>query len=112
MYNREPELYLPIDLQHWDKRYIDVPDNSELPIFPMTWRDDIELRNPDGLMNGSSLARVIERRIPCIKSCWHVPEAYLTKLIAAINLATNGPELEMRFTCNHCSALNEAIIIS
>ena len=60
---RTPSVYikLPSNGKYWPNDSIHIPPNGELPIRPMSGKDDILLKNADGLMNG---ATTVPRRSP------------------------------------------------
>jgi hypothetical protein len=110
MTNRNPELYLSIDTQKWNLDVIAVPPNREIPVYPMTWQDELELKNADGLMNGAAMANIVQKRIPAIRNSWNVPEHQWNRLVGALHLATHGENLEMRYECKKCRSINDLIV--
>ena len=55
---RQPKLYvkLPSGGQFNNKEALDMPENGELAIFPMTAKDELLMKNPDALLNGDAVA--------------------------------------------------------
>ena len=107
---KDPDLYLPIDDWGWIPNTITIPTNGEIPIHAMTWNDDLLLRNPDGLMNGSAMATIIARRVPNIKAPWLIPEHQYSRIVSALHVATHGNTIDMSYTCPHCKAHNDVIL--
>lgn len=103
---RPPDLYLPVDTTNWSLDAID-PGVTELEIWAMSFYDEIALRNPDGLMNGRSMASTIKRCIPAIKNPWLIPEHDYRYIVLGLNLATNGKETNITIKCDHCKERNE-----
>lgn len=103
---RPPDLYLPIDTKNWSQDAID-PKSDELEVWAMSFYDEIALRNPDGLMNGRSMASTIKRCIPAIKNPWLIPENDYRYIVIGLNLATNGNKTNISIKCDHCKEKNE-----
>lgn len=103
-YFRRPALYLklPSGGQGYPEGAIDLPENGELPIYPMTAIDEITCRTPDALYNGTAVTEVIRSCVPNIKDPWSVTSVDLDPLLVAIKIATNGNTLEIDTTCPSC----------
>ena len=61
-YFRKPEVFitLPSKGKYYPDGTIDIPPSGEVGIFPMTARDELLMKTPDALLNGSSTAEVIK----------------------------------------------------
>lgn len=103
-YFRQPSIYitLPSNGQYWEENSIQLNVTGELPVFPMTARDEIILKTPDALLNGSGVADVIASCIPSIKDPWKIPAIDLDKILIAIRLATYGHDMDFRQSCPSC----------
>lgn len=103
-YFRRPALYikLPSQGKFYPPGALEMPDNSELPVFPMTAIDEITSKTPDALFNGSAIVDIIKSCIPAIKDPWSVPSIDLDTILVAIRVATNGNDLEVTSTCPEC----------
>lgn len=108
--SKNPEVFISIESTGWKRGSIEIPPNGEIAVYAMTYNDHILIKNPDGLMNGSALATVIQRRIPAVKNPWDIPEHYISRLVAALHLATNGNEAAMTYRCPHCGEFNDMVI--
>jgi len=106
---RQPILYvrLPSQGRWWSDGSIELPVTGEIPVYAMTARDEITMKTPDALMNGSSTASVIESCCPSIKNAWKMPLVDLDKLLIAIRLASYGNELDFTCLCPVCNTKNE-----
>ena len=106
---RQPILYvqLPSQGRWWAEGSLELPVTGDIPVYAMTARDEITMKTPDALMNGSSTATVIESCCPNIKDAWKLPLVDLDKLLIAIRLASYGKELEFTSMCPHCNTKNE-----
>jgi hypothetical protein len=103
-YFRRPALYitLPSKGEYYPEGAIEMPDNGELPVYPMTAIDEITSKTPDALFNGSAVVDIIKSCIPAIKEPWHMPNVDIDTILVAIRAATNGSELDLKSTCPAC----------
>jgi len=103
-YFRRPALYirLPSKGNFYPAGALDMPDNQELPVYPMTAIDEITSRTPDALFNGNAVADIIKSCVPAIKDPWSLPSVDLDTILVAIRAATNGNELEIQSLCEKC----------
>lgn len=103
-YFRRPSVYLklPSGGAGYPTGSIDLPDNGEVPVYPMTAIDEITVRTPDALFNGTAVAEVIKSCVPNIKDPWSVTNVDLDPLLVAIKAATNGSEMDMDSVCPKC----------
>ena len=65
---RQPALYikLPSSGRFWPDGSIEIPLNGEIPVYPMTAKDEIMIRTPDALLNGAGTVSVIQSCCPNI----------------------------------------------
>jgi len=101
---RQPAVYLklPSRGQHWAPGSLDLPDNGELPVYPMTAIDEISYRTPDALFNGQAVINVIQSCVPGIKDAGKIPSMDLNALLVGIRIASYGHSLEIGSTCPAC----------
>ena len=106
---RQPEIYMP--LPSMGKFYpvgsLDMPQNNEIPIFPMTAIDEITARTPDALFNGTAMMNIISSCVPSIKDPWSIPSVDLNALFVAIRLASYGHIMEIGSECPACGHEHE-----
>jgi len=107
-YFRQPAIYLklPSNGKWWLPDCIDFPENRELPIYPMTARDEIILKTPDALINGQGMVDVIQSCVPNIKNAWACPSVDLDAILISIRLATYGNNMDFESTCSNCGTKN------
>lgn len=105
---RQPSIYLklPSAGKFWTPGSINLPENGELPVLPMTAIDEITYRTPDALFNGSAVVTVIQSCIPNILNAWAVPITDLDAILVAIRIASYGHELELTTECPSCKDEN------
>jgi len=106
---RQPAIYLrlPSEGKFWPKDSLQLPPNDDIPVFPMTVKDEITLKTPDALMNGSGVVSVIESCCPNIKNGWDVPAVDLDAILIAIRLASYGEGMDVTSACTNCKEENE-----
>lgn len=66
---RSPKLYvkLPSGTSLYSEDVIEIPESGEVPIFPMTAKDEIMMKNPDALLNGEATTQLLMSCCPNIK---------------------------------------------
>jgi hypothetical protein len=71
---RRPAVYfsLPSKGKDYDIDVLELPESGELPVYPMTAIDEITVRTPDALYNGSAVADLIKSCVPAIKDPWRL----------------------------------------
>lgn len=104
-YFRRPAIYLklPSDGNFYPKDAIDLPENKEIPIYPMTAIDEITSKTPDSLYNGVAISEIIKSCVPNIKDAWSIPAIDLDAILIAIRAATNGNTLDIDSSCPSCN---------
>ena len=102
-YFRRPSLFLrlPSEAKGYPPGSINLPDNGELPIYPMTAIDEITARTPDALFNGVAVAELIKSCVPNIIDPWSVLQTDLDALLLAIKIASNGSTMEIESKCQN-----------
>lgn len=108
-YFRQPAIYLrlPSDGQYWPQSAVDMPINRELPVYPLTTKDEIILRTPDALLNGSGVVEVIQSCVPNILDAWQIPSVDVDAILIAIRIASYGQSMDMETDCPHCNHKND-----
>jgi hypothetical protein len=104
-YFRRPTIYikLPSEGKYYPAGAIDLPDNKELPVYPMTAIDEITSKTPDALFNGIAITEIIKSCIPNIKDPWAIPAIDLDAILISIRAATNGNMLDLESVCPACT---------
>ena len=101
---RQPAIYLQLPSQgrHWQDQSLIMPENNELPVYPMTAIDEITYRTPDALFNGQAVVNVIQSCVPAVKDGWAVPGVDINALLIGIRIASYGHDLEIGTKCPKC----------
>jgi bacterioferritin-associated ferredoxin len=96
-------MKLPSNGQGYPDGALDMPENGELPVYPMTAIDEITARTPDALYNGTAIAELITSCVPNIKDPWSVPNVDLDALLIAIKAASSASgEMDLESICPKC----------
>jgi len=104
-YYRTAKIYtlLPSMGKFYDDGVVDLPENSEVAVFPMTAKDEMIMKNPDALLNGEAVAQVIKSCVPAVNSPRQLVSNDIDALLIARQGATNGDDLEVTTPCPNCS---------
>ena len=96
-YFRQPKIYisLPSRGHYYPAGAIEMPENGELPIFPMTAKDEMMIKTPDAMLSGQSTVEVIQSCVPAIKNAWGIPSVDLDTILIAIRIATYGEKMDV-----------------
>lgn len=103
-YFRRPAVYikLPSGGKIYSKDVVNLPENGELPVYPMTAIDEITIRTPDALFNGNAVPEVIKSCVPAIKDPWGLISGDLDAVLVGIRAAGGQNNLEVDSTCPSC----------
>lgn len=106
---RQPAIYLklPSGGQYYAEGSIDFPVTGEIPVYPMTVKDELTLKTPDALLNGQGMVDIIQSCCPNIKNAWHVPAVDVDPLFIALRIASYGHAMDINTECPHCKHENE-----
>jgi hypothetical protein len=85
---------------------IDFTINGEVPIYPMTAADELILKNPDALLNGFSIEKVITSCCPNVHNVRSLPSSDVDMILMAIRVSTYGDNVEMEIDCPECEHHN------
>ncbi len=106
---RQPAVYLrlPSEGKFWPDNSLNLPPTGEIPVYPMTVKDEITLKTPDALMNGTGVADVITSCCPNIINAWDIPLIDLDAILISIRLASYGEGMDINTNCTNCKEENE-----
>lgn len=104
-YFRRPAIYirLPSQGKHYDPSIIEIPENHEIPVFPMTAIDEVTSKTPDAVFNGQAVVDIIKSCVPAIKNPWKINSIDLDTILIAIRVASTGDEMDILSTCPNCT---------
>lgn len=105
---RQPAIHLklPSRGKFWPDNTLDLPVTGEIPIYPMTTKDEITLRTPDALLNGSGVVELIHSCCPNVSDAWSMPSIDVDAVIIAIRIASYGQNMDFDNRCPHCKEEN------
>jgi hypothetical protein len=103
-YFRAPKLFtaIPSGGRYYTPDIVEMPDSGELPVFAMTAKDEMMLKNPDALLNGEAVTHVIQSCIPNVKDARRMLSSDVDVLLVAIQGATYGDDIEVSAACPKC----------
>ena len=106
---RNPKLYvtLPSGTGHYSDDIIEMPEVGELPVYPMTSKDDILTKNPDALLNGDAVIKLVKSCVPAVKNPGELLAPDMEVLLIAIRQASSKDQfMEVNRDCPKCSEPN------
>lgn len=105
---RQPSIYikLPSNGQFWNGG-LSLPDNGQIPVYPMTAKDEILLKTPDALLNGQGVVDVIQSCCPHITDAWQTPSVDVDTILIGIRIASYGSTMPVDTKCPHCQTENQ-----
>ena len=97
-YFRQPAIYVTLPSgSDYPPHVISPTATGELPVMPMTAKDEIKFKTPDALMNGQGVVDVIQSCIPQIKDAWQIKSYDVDTILIAIRIATYGETMDINF---------------
>jgi hypothetical protein len=108
---RQPAIYLKLPSQgrFYPDGSLQISVTGDIPIYPMTVKDELTLKTPDALMNGEGMAAVIRSCCPTILDPWQIPAVDLDAIFIAIRLASYGTGMDVNTSCPKCKEENDAL---
>ena len=105
---RQPAIYikLPSNGKFWPDNTLDLPLTGEIPVMPMTTKDEILLRTPDALLNGQGVVDIIQSCCPNIKDAWKMPSVDVDFVLLNIRIASYGTSMDFDTNCPKCQEEN------
>ena len=96
-YFRQPKLHirLPSQGKYYPDGVLEMSDSGEVAVYPLTAKDELLLKTPDSLMNGTATADVIKSCVPAIKQPWYMPSLDVDAVLMAIRIATYGEKMTL-----------------
>lgn len=96
-YFRQPKLHirLPSRGKYYPQGALELNSNGEVAVYPLTAKDELLMKTPDSLMNGTATSDVIKSCVPAIKQPWLMPSLDLDAVLIAIRIATYGNKMSI-----------------
>ena len=98
-YFRQPAIYikLPSQGRYYDKQTFTPTETGEIPILPMTAKDELAFQTPDGMMNGQSTVDVVKSCVPNMLDPWQMVNYDTDVILLAIRIATYGETMDIKY---------------
>lgn len=105
---RSKEVYVKLPTNgKFYKNKVNLTEDGELGIMPMTARDEMLLKIPDTLYNGEALFEIIKSVAPDIEDPYEILIPDLDAILIASRIASYGKEMEVSALCPHCDTRTE-----
>ena len=97
---RQAKIYvtLPSGGKYYPEDSLDMTETGELPVMPMTAKDELALKTPDALLSGQATVDLIHSCIPNIKNAWGMPSLDIDACLIAIRIASYGEHMTITAT--------------
>jgi hypothetical protein len=98
-YYRQPQIYikLPSGGRFYDSSVFTPTQTGEIPVLPMTAKDELAFKTPDAMISGQATVDVIKSCIPNIKNPWMMVNYDTDVVLMAIRIATYGETMDINF---------------
>jgi hypothetical protein len=95
-YYRQPSIYisLPSRGAYYSDQVFKSTDTGEIPVLPMTAKDEIAFKTPDAMINGQATVDVIRSCCPNLLDPWQMVNYDLDAVLIAIRIATYGETMD------------------
>ena len=99
-YYRQPSIYisLPSRGAYYSDQVFKSTDTGEIPVLPMTAKDEIAFKTPDAMINGQATVDVIRSCCPNLLDPWQMVNYDLDTVLIAIRIATYGETMDITAT--------------
>ena len=99
-YYRQPAIYiaLPTKGQYYSADVYTPTVTGEIPVLPMTAKDEIAFKTPDAMINGQATVDVIKSCCPNILDPWQLTNYDLDTVLLGIRIATYGETMDITAT--------------
>ena len=78
----------------------DRVQDGEVEVFPLTTIDEINMKSPDQLFQGTAIEKVFVRAIPAILKPTELLTRDIDYLLACLRVVSYGRSLPLEITCN------------
>lgn len=98
---RAPKLYVNLPSRGKFNKVADETITGEIPVYAMTSKDELLMKNPDALLNGDAVVEAVKSCAPNIKNPKELPVCDIDLLLIAIRMATFGEFMEAKLKSPH-----------
>ena len=98
-YYRQPQIYirLPSKGKYYGADVFTPTETGEIPVLPMTAKDELSFKTPDSMMSGQSTVDVIQSCVPNFKNAWKMVNFDTDTVLLAIRIATYGETMDVNY---------------
>ena len=98
-YYRQPAIYikLPSGGRYYPKEVFTPTETGEIPILPMTAKDELTFKTPDSMINGQATVDVIKSCVPNLLDPWKMVNYDTDAVLLAIRIATFGETMDVTY---------------
>ena len=98
-YYRQPQIYirLPSRGKYYPADVFTPTETGEIPVLPMTAKDELSFKTPDAMMSGQSTVDVIQSCVPNFKNAWKMVNYDTDAVLLAIRIATYGETMDVNY---------------
>ena len=98
-YYRQPQIYikLPSGGRYYSPDVFTPTENGEIPILPMTAKDELAFKTPDALISGQATVDVIKSCVPNLKDPWQMVNFDTDTILRAIRIASYGETMNIDY---------------
>ena len=98
-YYRQPQIYirLPSQGKYYGPDVFTPTETGEIPVLPMTAKDELSFKTPDSMMSGQSTVDVIQSCVPNFKNAWKMVNFDTDAVLLAIRIATYGETMDVNY---------------
>lgn len=98
-YYRQPAIYikLPSGGRYYPKNVFTPTETGDIPILPMTVKDELAFKTPDAMINGQATVDVIKSCVPNLLDPWKMVNYDTDAVLLAIRIATYGETMNISF---------------
>lgn len=96
-YYRQPAIYinLPTKGRYYSADVYAPTATGEIPVLPMTARDELSFRTPDAMMSGQATVDVIRSCLPNVLDPWQLVNYDIDIILLALRIATYGETMDI-----------------
>ena len=99
-YYRQPAIYisLPSKGKYYTAESYQQTETGEIPVMPMTAKDEMAFKTPDAMINGQATVDVVKSCCPNILDPWQLTNYDLDTVLLGIRIATYGETMDINAT--------------
>jgi len=101
---RNKEIYIKLPTEgKWYTSNINLNNENEIGVMPMSFKDEMLLSIPDSVYNGESLFEILQSILPDMENPYEILMPDVDVVILASKINSNDGEMEVEAACTHCS---------